>query len=793
MDNSELLIFPNSDGGTPPDAPEGSPPDSQGGTPPDSNGGSSSSSSSVSWSGATEITSGGTYENQTYTSTSSDQNSVLINTSDAVVLNNPTVTKSGGSEAGDNQSFYGTNSAIMVKGGTSTTINGGTVQTDAAGANGVFSYGGNGGENGAAGDGTTVYVYNTQVTTTGNGSGGIMTTGGGNTVAQNLTINTSGQSSAAIRTDRGGGNVTVTGGSYTSSGLGSPAIYSTAEIIVNDATLTSNKSEGVCIEGLNSVTLNNCTLTANNTQTNGQATFLDGVMIYQSMSGDSAEGTSTFTMNGGKLINNSGHVFHVTNTSAIINLNGVTIENNSDNVLLSVSDDGWSGASNVATLNASGQNLTGKVLVGSDSSLTVNLSNGATSSLSFSGDITNASGGTVSSSLGTVNLNLDDTSKMYLSGDTYINSFSGNAANIITNGYNFYVNGNILDGTTTSENAYAGLTANSDGTVVTADSNFKGTADLTNFTDVKVFDASNDSNSLIIIGNSQDNLLVGGSGTDSLTGNGGNDTLTGGSGRDQFWFMGVGNAIVTDFVSGNGDTSDVLTFGQIELNNISRAGSQLNFNGPNAAITLQTNSDNGNDVFLYSLDGNNIVGAKVGKDSDESLTYDSSANYYNLKVDNGTLYLNDDARKEIWLDNNAGQFYFGIKNVIANNSGENIIVGNYESNLIVGGSGSNSLWGGAGNTADTLQGGSGYNMFWYGVGEGNDIITNAKESDVVNLYNISLEQITDAQITNENISVTMSDGNNLTVNNSSNITPTFQLSSGEKYNYNRSSGTWDRV
>ena len=35
--------------------------------------------------------------------------------------------------------------------------------------------------------------------------GGIMTTGGGTMIANNLTVNTSGTSSAAIRTDRGGG------------------------------------------------------------------------------------------------------------------------------------------------------------------------------------------------------------------------------------------------------------------------------------------------------------------------------------------------------------------------------------------------------------------------------------------------------------------------------------------------------------------------------------------------------------------------------------------------------------
>ena len=130
--------MPNGEGGTPPDPPSGE----GGGSPPDGSGGNSSSSSSVSWSGATEITSGGTYENQTYSSTASEENAVLINTSESVTLNNVKAIKYGGTEAGDNQSFYGTNSAVMVKGGTSTTINGGTVETNGAGANGVFSYGG---------------------------------------------------------------------------------------------------------------------------------------------------------------------------------------------------------------------------------------------------------------------------------------------------------------------------------------------------------------------------------------------------------------------------------------------------------------------------------------------------------------------------------------------------------------------------------------------------------------------------------------------------------------------------
>ena len=784
-------------GGTPPDMPSGE----GGGTPPEGNGG-GTSSSSVTWSGATEITSAGTYNDQTFTSTSSNQNALLINTSESVTINNPTVTKTGGDSAGDEQSFYGTNSGILAKGGTTTTIDGGTITTDAAGANGVFSYGGNGGQNGADGDGTTVTISNAKITTTGNGSGGIMTTGGGVTFAENLTIETSGQSSAAIRTDRGGGTVNVTGGSYTSNGLGSPAIYSTADIIVSNAELTSNKSEGVCIEGKNSVTLNNCTLTANNTQTNGQATFLDGVMIYQSMSGDSAEGTSTFTMNGGTLNNKSGHVFHVTNTNAVINLNNVTINNEDSNgVFLSVSADGWSGGSNIATLNASGQNITGNILVGSDSALTLNLTDGAAFFGAISGNVTNASGSVISNSVGTVNVVLDNASKWHLSGDAYITSFSGDAANVINNGYSLYVNNTILEGTilneeeTTGESTLpSGLYLNDEKTELTASSEFSGLVNLSEYENVTTFDASQATNSVIVIGNSLDNSINGGSGVDRLFGSFATNTLTGGGSQDQFWFDGTGNALVTDFVVGNSGTADIIDFYNVNLKNVVRVGSMLSFTSESGAtINLMTNTEGSDDVFLYMLDGATAYGAKVTKDTDNWVTYDSSVNYYRVNGTGGTIYADYDDAKEIWLDNAGGKYFFGIDNVVMNNSGENVIGGNTNPNLIIGGDGFNSLWGGAGDAADTLRGGASSDLISYGYGEGNDIIQNLDENDAVILYNISLNQITGAQVDDEKISLTIDNWHTMTVECDGENSPLFGLADGNIYRYSRSSGSWQQM
>lgn len=426
-------------GSAPPDKPSGGP-----GGP----GGGQGNSSSVTYAATVEITSADSQSDQTYSSTSADVSALMISTSGAVSVINPSVTKSGDSNGGDNCNFYGQNAAVLVKGGATATISGGTISSDATGANGVFCYGGNGGKNGASGDGTKVIISDTVITTTKSGSGGIMTTGGGIMEAYNLTVTTSGQSSAAIRTDRGGGTVTVDGGTYTSNGLGSPAIYSTADITVSNANLVSNLSEGVCIEGKNSITLNNCTLTANNTKRNGNAKFLDTIMIYQSMSGDADSGTSSFNMTDGSLISMNGHVFHVTNTNAVINLTNVEITNeDASNVLISVCNDGWSGAKNIATLNANNQDLEGAVLVGSNSTLTLNLSDGSSLSGYVSGSITNASGADVSTSVGTVSVTIDETSTWSLTADSYITSFNGDASRITDNGYTLYVNGIPLAGT----------------------------------------------------------------------------------------------------------------------------------------------------------------------------------------------------------------------------------------------------------------------------------------------------------------------------------------------------------
>ena len=170
-------------------------------------------------------------------------------------------------------------------------------------------------------------------------------------------------------------------------------------------------------------------------------------MIYQSMSGDADSGTSHFTMTGGSLTSKNGHVFHVTNTNAVITLENVEIVNeDEENILLSVCDDGWNGGNNTATLNASAQELNGALLVGSNSTLTLNLTNGSSLVGYVDGNITNADGGTVSTQVGTVSVTLDEDSTWTLTGDSYVTEFNGSASNVISNGYTLYVDGTALTG-----------------------------------------------------------------------------------------------------------------------------------------------------------------------------------------------------------------------------------------------------------------------------------------------------------------------------------------------------------
>lgn len=369
-----------------------------------------------SYDAANEYSEDETVSDTSLESTGTDENAALVSNGAEVTFSNDAISRtSSDSQGGDNSSFYGVGAAVLATDGTAY-VKGSTVTTDSKGGAGLFAYG----------DGT-VYAADTDITTQQDTSGGIHAAGGGKLYAWDLNVETNGESSAAIRSDRGGGTMVVDGGTYTSNGVGSPAVYCTADIAVNNAELTANGSEAVCIEGLNSLRLYNSNLTGNMSDDEQNDTTWT-VILYQSMSGDSEVGNSTFQMDGGTITSKNGGLFYTTNTECTITLKDVDITYNDDNEFFlqctgNNNQRGWgqSGANGSdCNFTADSQDMKGNVIWDSISDLDFYMTNGSTLEGAFVNDESNAGNG----GDGYCNVVIDKDSTWTVTGDSTITSLS---------------------------------------------------------------------------------------------------------------------------------------------------------------------------------------------------------------------------------------------------------------------------------------------------------------------------------------------------------------------------------
>ena len=369
-----------------------------------------------SYDAANEYSSDETVSDTSLESTGTDENAALVSNGAEVTFNNDAISRtSSDSQGGDNSSFYGVGAAVLATDGNAY-VKDSTVSTDSKGGAGLFAYG----------DGT-VYAADTNITTQQDTSGGIHAAGGGTLYAWDLNVETNGESSAAIRSDRGGGKMVVDGGTYTSNGVGSPAVYCTADIAVNNAELTANGSEAVCIEGLNSLRLYNSNLTGNMSDDDQNDTTWT-VILYQSMSGDSEVGNSTFQMDGGTITSQNGGLFYTTNTECTIALKDVDITYNDDSEFFlqctgNNNQRGWgqSGANGSdCSFTADSQDMKGNVIWDSISDLDFYMTNGSTLEGAFVNDETYAGNG----GDGCCNVVIDKESTWTVTGDSTITSMS---------------------------------------------------------------------------------------------------------------------------------------------------------------------------------------------------------------------------------------------------------------------------------------------------------------------------------------------------------------------------------
>lgn len=300
-----------------------------------------------------------TIEGGTFESSSDDQNTFLVINGGKLTIKNATISKTGSesfSGRGDNYSFYGLNSAVVVAGeGSTATLENVTISTTVSGANAVV----------ATNKGSAT-VTGSKIATTKDNSRGLHATYEGTITSDSTEISTLGGSCASLATDRGAGTVSATNMKLSTAGAGSPLIYSTGDIKVSDSTGTATKAQIAVVEGKNSITIKNSTFSANGV---GNRNNVDnaGVMIYQSMSGDASVGTgnftaedSTFTILPTSEVYDKAPFFFVTNTSAVISLKSVKLEfSENQNLISAQGTDEWGKAdSNGGKVTYSGTDVT---------------------------------------------------------------------------------------------------------------------------------------------------------------------------------------------------------------------------------------------------------------------------------------------------------------------------------------------------------------------------------------------------------------------------------------------------
>ena len=435
--------------GTPPDgAPGGTPPDGGGnGAPPAGGGGADTMTYDYTGTLSGALTADGeavTSDGETTAAAAADQNAALAQNAGTLTITNGTLTKSGDDTNGDNCNFYGLNSIVLAANeGSAVYLSGSSLSADSEGSNGIF-----------ATDSATVYASGDTIRTTAGNSRGLDATYGGTIVADGMDIATEGDHCAALATDRGGGSISVTNSTLATAGSGSPLLYSTGDIEVDNVTGTAAGSQLAGMEGLNTIRIYNSALTSTITAATASDPMADGIIIYQSTSGDAESTTgeaATFEAANSTLKSaiTSGAMFYLTNTAANIVLSNTTLDFDSENAaLLAVQGNdannwGTAGSNGAAvTFTGLGETLSGSISVDTISSLDLYLLEGTTytGATSITANAVNTS-----ATEAPITVNLDGTSKWVVTADSTVTNLnaaagssivdaSGNPVTIVANG-----------------------------------------------------------------------------------------------------------------------------------------------------------------------------------------------------------------------------------------------------------------------------------------------------------------------------------------------------------------------
>ena len=373
-----------------------------------------------------------------------DQNVGLAYNSGALTIKNATLSKSGADTNGDQCNFYGINSILLSANKNSVIkVSDSALTADSTGSNAIF-----------ATDSGTVYANNNTIVTSAGNSRGLDATYGGTVIGNKMAISTAGNHSAALATDRGGGNVSLTNSTLFTAGSGSPLLYSTGNVQVDNVDGTATGSQLAGMEGLNTILIKNSTLTSEITGKTASDPVANGVIIYQSTSGDaeaSTGETADFEVENSTLSSDiqEGAMFYLTNTTANMVLKNSTLDFDSEkaNLLTIGGNDAnnWgTPGSNGATVKLKGinQTLSGNIDVDTISSLDLYLLDGS----SYTGAMAISENSQATKNAETsITVNVDAYSGWVMTADSTINALhlekggsivdkDGKTVNIVANG-----------------------------------------------------------------------------------------------------------------------------------------------------------------------------------------------------------------------------------------------------------------------------------------------------------------------------------------------------------------------
>ena len=368
--------------------------------------------------GTTIVTENKSIAHESMTNTTADQNAFIGKNKAVIDIENSVFDKTGDTTSDDNSNFRGQNAVVLGIEDSQINIKGSNITSNSKGSNAVF----------ATGEGSVINVENTNIHTKSDSSRGLDATYKGTVNGKNLTITTEGAHSATLATDRGEGTITTEAAKLTTSGEGSPVIYSTGNIIVNNVNGIANNSEIGVVEGKNSITLTNSNVTG----------YKDnGFMLYQSFSGDAENGIARLKAENNTLTTHAtGAFLYVNNTTAEVDLsnNAISMPNTST-LVKAAADSRWGKTGENGghlTLRTSNQELSGNIMADSISTIALDMTNGSSLVGAVNTDNTAKE----------VTVKLSKDSNWILTGDSYVKSLNNEdttGSNIHSNGYKLVV------------------------------------------------------------------------------------------------------------------------------------------------------------------------------------------------------------------------------------------------------------------------------------------------------------------------------------------------------------------